>query len=307
MRSLLIHPEELTEKWIKRMAENGVEVLALHPAGGKNAHESLKSMLETIKTPAYQNLLAFAESLGLKIEYEFHAGSYLLPRELYDEHPEYFRMDENGNRVREIDFCVSNQQALDIVATRAVNLAKELNQKGDDYYFWLDDAKNAGCQCEKCKNLSPSDKNLIVMNAIVKELRKFKPNARVAYLAYQQTMPLPTAVKPEEGIFLEYAPISRKLDVPLSGHAGEWISGVKDLLGFFGKENSKVLEYWFDNSLFSGWKKPPVKFTPNAEVIKADLEYYSDLGFENISSFACYLGEDYEQLFGEPDVTAFKR
>ena len=57
MRSLLIHPEELTEKWIKRMVENGVDILALHPVGGKNAHESLKSMLETLKTPAYQNLL----------------------------------------------------------------------------------------------------------------------------------------------------------------------------------------------------------------------------------------------------------
>ena len=95
--------------------------------------------------------------------------------------------------------------------------------------------------------------------------------------------------------------------MPISDHDGEWILGVKALLDFFGRENSKVLEYWFDNSLYSRWKKPPVKFTPNAEVVKADLEFYSDLGFENISSFACYLGEDYEQLFGEPDVTAFKR
>jgi hypothetical protein len=39
--------------------------------------------------------------------------------------------------------------------------------------------------------------------------------------------------------------------------------------------------------------------------MKADFAYYRSLGFEDFSSFACYLGEDYEALFGEVDVTPF--
>lgn len=28
-------------------------------------------------------------------------------------------------------------------------------------------------------------------------------------------------------------------------------------------------------------------------------------GYENISVFACFLGQDYEKLYGEPDITPF--
>ena len=67
-----------------------------------------------------------------------------------------------------------------------------------------------------------------------------------------------------------------------------------------------MLEYWYDNSLFSNWKKPPAKFSPDNEMIKADIEFYKRLGFNDIASFACYLGEDYEALYGESDISAFE-
>ena len=43
------------------------------------------------------------------------------------------------------------------------------------------------------------------------------------------------------------------------------------------------------------------------KVIQADFDYYSDLGFKDISCFACYLGSDYVELHGEPDITAFAK
>ena len=39
--------------------------------------------------------------------------------------------------------------------------------------------------------------------------------------------------------------------------------------------------------------------------MRADFEFYRSLGFEDFSSFACYLGEDYEELHGEVDITPF--
>ena len=59
--------------------------------------------------------------------------------------------------------------------------------------------------------------------------------------------------------------------------------------------------------MFSDWKKPPCKFTPDNESIKKDIAFYRSLGFENIGSFACYLGEDYEKLWGEADYSAFEK
>ncbi len=38
-------------------------------------------------------------------------------------------------------------------------------------------------------------------------------------------------------------------------------------------------------------------------VIEADLAYYTAAGFREIAGFACYLGEDYEALHGEPDIS----
>ena len=42
-----------------------------------------------LKTPEYRALLDYAADRGLEIAYEFHAAATLLPRDLFDRHPEY--------------------------------------------------------------------------------------------------------------------------------------------------------------------------------------------------------------------------
>ncbi|MBQ8552244.1 MAG: DUF4838 domain-containing protein [Clostridia bacterium] len=303
MHGLLIHPGELTKKWIDRMADAGVRVLGLHPEGGKQAIDSLNNLLRLLETEEYRALIDYAIDVrGLEIEYEFHAAGWLLSRELFDTHPEYFRMDENGERVREIDFCLSNTEAIDVIAENAAALAKRLYRSAPRYYFWLDD-NSKPCGCELCRAISPSDAQLKVMNAIVTRLRRDDPSATLAYLAYQNFIVPPKTVKPADGIFLEFAPIKRDMNRPAS--EGAELDNVRELLAVFGTQNSKVLEYWYDNSLFSKWKKPPKQFKANNELIRGDLDFYCRLGFEVIASFACFLGDDYEELWGDVDIGAF--
>lgn len=303
---ILIHPEELTKKQIDRVKALGITTLSLHPRGGEKAHETLTEMLSMLKTAEYKLLIDYARGLGIEIEYEFHAASYLLPRELFETHPDYFRMDENGNRTADLNFCVSNEEALNIVVKRAAELAKKLYESTPNYYFWLDDVKNKSCKCPKCKTLSPSDQQLTVMNSIISELKKSDKNARLAYLAYFECIDSPKTVKPANGIFLEYAPIERDMHKRLSEADADIRDKITALINYFGKDRSKVLEYWLDNSLFSKWKKPPVRFSPDNDLISDDIKYYLDLGFENITSFACFLGDDYEELYGEADISSFK-
>ena len=155
------------------------------------------------------------------------------------------------------------------------------------------------------RNLNASEQQLVVMNAIMRRLRQQDSEAKLAFLAYHSCMEVPEQVKPEEGIFLEYAPINRTFDRPIQEQDCEDTKNLPLLLAYFGKENAKVLEYWYDNSLFSDWKKPPKAFTPNGDVIRMDMGYYRSLGCDYLSSFACFLGEDYEELFGEPDISDF--
>lgn len=304
-QSLLIHPEELSIKWIDRMHSLNVETITLHPRGGRNAYKTLEEMLQMLETEEFRSMLDYAASLGMNIEYEFHAASYLMPRSMFETHPEYFRKNAKGEPEPLLNFCVSNEEALDIVAQRAVELAKKLYRSTHRYFFWMDDVKESTCVCDKCSKLSESDITLIVMNRIIKELRKEIPDAQLAYLAYFGSMEVPTTVKPEKGIFLEYAPFERDPNKKLS-ESNPDEGKIVALLNFFGKKNAKVLEYWYDNSMYSNWTKPPKQFTPNHELIKDDIKYYRSLGFKDISSFACFLGFDYELLFGEPDLQDFK-
>jgi hypothetical protein len=145
---------------------------------------------------------------------------------------------------------------------------------------------------------------LILENRIIKELRTFDPQALLAHLAYHNTLPAPRQVKPEEGVFLEFAPIQRSWDIPLAmegvGRGGEkeyshskLMQYLKDNLTVFPAETAVVLEYWLDVSMFSYWRKPAVKLPWNKAVFEADMKTYGDLGIRNITTFAVFIDDKY--------------
>ena len=307
MRSqLIIHPEELSRAWIDRAAEAGITVLGIHPKGGQRAPIYLAEMVEMMKTPEYRALIDYAHERGLEIEYEIHAASYLVPRALFHEKPELFRVNEKGERTPHLNFCPSSEEAMRILAENAAALAEALYGSNDNFYFWLDDCRGSACGCEKCREYTSSEQQMLAVNAMARAVRAKKPQARFAYLAYADSMTPPYRVKPEEGIFLEYAPMEKyKNEEGSAALAAEEEKMLPALLGFFGREGAKVLEYWYDNSMFSGWVKPPKRFSPDAEALKRDISAYREMGFGYISSFACFLGEDYEELYGEADISPF--
>lgn len=301
---LIAHPEELTKGEIAAFKAAGADVLGLHPVGGNKATSSLENLLIWLKTDKGRRLLSYARSLGLEIEYEMHAASFLVPREMFSSHPEYFR-EANGVRTNDYNFCVSSDEMLRLMAKNAAALGRVLSPDTHDYYFWLDDAENNRCECEKCRTLSASDQSLIVANAIADELRRFDSSARVCYLAHLGTLTPPKSVKPAPGVFLEYAPMKRDRSIPVweDDNVKRELDALFDV---FEPGEAKILEYWYDNSMFSNWKKPPKKFTPDNERIAREIEFYRSLGVGNVTSFACYLGADYEALYGAPDFSAVK-
>lgn len=301
---LIAHSEELTKGEIAAFRAAGADVLGLHPVGGNKATSSLENLLIWLKTDKGRRLLSYARSLGLEIEYEMHAASFLVPREMFSSHPEYFR-EANGVRTNDYNFCVSSDEMLRLMAKNAAALGRVLSPDTHDYYFWLDDAENSRCGCEKCRVFSASDQSLIVANAIADELRRFDSSARVCYLAYLGTLTPPKSVKPAPGVFLEYAPMKRDRSIPVweDDNVKRELAALFDV---FEPGEAKILEYWYDNSMFSNWKKPPKKFTPDNERIAHEIEFYRSLGVGNVTSFACYLGADYEALYGAPDFSAVK-
>ena len=303
----IVHPDEVDNDLIYELVRNKVDCLGIHPVGGKDAYKTLEDLVSLLKTDEFRAKLNYAKECGLQIEYELHSMGYLMPKSLFSSHPEYFRMNEKGERNCDYNFCVSNSDAMDVVCKNAVMLAQNLYNSSPNYYFWVDDGRNVFCSCEKCKNISPSNQALMITNAITKAVRKFIPTSRFAYLAYMNTVTPPTLEK-EEGIFLEYAPFEKY--TATGENANELIKqeqlALTPLISYFGKDNAKVLEYWYDNSLYSKWKKPPQKFTLNSKQMQLDVDFYKDKGFSYVSTFGCFLGKDYEDLWGKADLSPMK-
>ncbi len=309
--SLLIHPDELSVNWINRAKKYGIPILGLHPVGGLTAHESMQELLCLCETPAFCDLLSQAEENGIQIEYEMHAMGYLLPRSEFAAHPDWFRMNENGERVADLNCCPSNEDALAYIAARAKDaaerLTKPLSKPTYRYFFWMDDALGGRCHCEKCRALSASDQQMRVMNRMLRAIREVYPTAKLAFLAYAECFDPPKYERPDDGIFLEFAPMDRDFHIPIDGDSEKnrnMVSKIPALLENFAGREWKVLEYWIDNSMFSGWKKPEKPLCEDKAVVHADFAFYRAQGFDDISTFACYLGPHYEALHGEPDISA---
>ena len=308
-RGIIIHAQDAGDYWADRLEKSALNVVGIHPAGGHDAHRTMEECIRLMQTSDWAKFTSRMEKAGIAVEYEMHALSWILERERFEKQPEWFRMDENGQRTPKFNCCASNDDALDYIRERSAALAKIFRPDTHKHYFWIDDVASAGCMCEKCRALSPSDQAMRITNAIAEGLQSVDPLAKESYLAYCATLELPSSEKPRDNLFLEFAPISRDFDTSLFDpdrpRNYEQVKNLPALLDFMGRTDAKVLDYWVDNSLFSGWKLPPKEFRLNAATMRADVEEYRKLGFDSITSFGCFLGENYAELYGDAELDEY--
>lgn len=308
-RGLLVHPEEYNETLLTELHAAGLNVLGIHPAGGKKASDTLEEAIRLHAFPAGIKKNEMAHRLGIEVTYEAHALRWLLPGSLFGLVPQWFRMNEKGDRTPDFHMCVSNEEAVFYLENRSEALARQLWTGSHRWSLWPDDVHGMGCRCPECQKLTVSDQALVIANAVQRGVKRVDPNARISFLAYQDTMEVPVKIQPEEGIFLEFAPIWRDHHCPLDDASSEKnrkeIRNVRQLISFFGKSGAQALDYWMDNSLFSQWQKPPRPFHLETDILKRDAAFYDKIGFESITSFGCFLGEDYRRLYGKPPILAY--
>jgi hypothetical protein len=295
-------PEDLTlADWPERAKHAGLSAIGIHH------QNSPQVVIDWQKADAGQHFLERCRKFGLDVEYELHAMKELLPRSLFGKNSELFRMSDKGERTPDANCCVHAERGLEVIAENAVNIAKALRPTTGRYFFWGDDGQ-PWCLCPKCRDLSPSDQALVVENRILQALRKLDAKARVAHLAYQNTLPPPRAVTPDEGVFLEYAPINRRYDTPYERQQdpkrADGLPALDANLGVFPRETAQVLEYWLDVSRFSGWKRPAVKLPWDKQVLLADVAAYRKRGIRHITTFAAWIDADYKERFGDLDCIA---
>jgi hypothetical protein len=304
-RGVVLVPEDLTlPDWPERARKAGLTTLALHTGS------SPRKLAGFVQSEKGQKLLARLKELGLEVEYELHAGSELLPRDLFAKDKELFRMDEKGERTPDANLCVTSRRALEIASENALSFSRILRPTTGRYFLWGDDGA-PWCRCPGCRHLPESDQALLLENRLLAALRSLDPRARLAHLAYARTLPAPSRVRPSPGVFLEFAPIDRRYDLPLSRTEDpvqrRHLTALDGNLAVFGREGSQALEYWLDASRFSKWTRPAKKIPFDPQNFAADLELYAARGMRHITSFSVFVDADYLALHGEPPLEDYGR
>lgn len=310
-RGVILYPFDLSlADWPARAAKAGLNTIALHAA------QRLDVLSDYMQSEAGEQFLADCKQHGIAVEYELHAMGELLSRELYYKDPTLFRLDENGRRNADSNCNPFSDTALDIIAEKAVERAQLFRSSTGRYFYWPDDGARWDFS-PQADGLNASDQALLVENHILKALRKhIDPQATLSHISYHQTLAAPNQIKPEEGIFLEFAPILRdfsksiaqrdaKTRRPSKTHPdpdtnGEYLDILAANMEIFGPETTQVLDYWLDVSLFSGWTRPAVELPWNEAVFKSDIAAYRKLGVKHITTFATYIDADYVKLHGDP-------
>jgi hypothetical protein len=296
-RGVVLLPSDLTlADWPERAQKAGLSTIGIHH------QNSPQAVIDWVKSPAGQRFLQKCRSLGLEVEYQIHAMRELLPRALFTKAPELFRMNEKGERTPDANCCVHSDRAVEIISDNAVRIARTLQPTTHRYFYYGDDGE-PWCLCPKCRDLSASEQALVIENQICRTLQKVDPKAQVAHSAYANTMRPPQKIKAGAGIFLEYAPIHRRYDIPYERQQdpkqSDGLGALDANLEVFSKDTAQVLEYWLDASRYSHWKRPAVKVPWNKETFLADVATYRKRGIRHVTSFAAWIDKDYLDRFGD--------
>jgi len=268
-RGLVIYPSssdvEQCVELVDFMAKNGFNFLYLHWNGNSSNCMSNQELVDATA----------------RREMGFAFGGHLLPgclpRDLFDTHPDYFRM-EKGVRTPNMNMCPSSAEAADIIAGNAKRYADIVFRYSNPeiLHLYTDDLFDGGwCSCPECAGLTDADQTLKILNAVAKRIPL--GGTKLAYPAYHSTLPPPPVVKPSSRIRLIAAFRERCYRHAMGECEAnrKYLQYCKDLVKAFPNE-PEVFEYYGDTILFR-WL--PVPLHP---IIGRDVEAYMAAGVDGI-------------------------
>ena len=111
------------------------------------------------------------------------------------------------------NLCFHNGDAVDLFASLVVRYAKE-NPSADYLHVWLADEYNNVCECEGCRETTPSYQYVELLNELDRRLTAEGLSTRIVFLLYQELLwpPIKARLENPERFVLMFAPISRTFE-----------------------------------------------------------------------------------------------
>ncbi|MGH2633625.1 MAG: DUF4838 domain-containing protein [Tepidiformaceae bacterium] len=209
-----------------------------------------------------------AATRAMRLQFGGHHLPAMVPRAAFADHPEWFPL-RGGVRDGRYNLCPTNPGATQELRRNARRFFERF-AGADIYHLWGDDIRGGGwCQCEGCAGLTPSDQALLATNVLAETLAEVHPRARIAHLAYHDTVEPPAKVVPKENVVALWAPRERcyahAIDDPVcEKNAVDYWRPYQGVLEVFGNEPGRVsiFEYHSDAILFKGLAPPHLRALP---------------------------------------------
>ncbi|MGE3075273.1 MAG: DUF4838 domain-containing protein [Dehalococcoidia bacterium] len=229
---------------------------------------------------------AEAAKRGIALQFGGHHLPGLLKRELFASHPDWFPL-RNGARDARYNLCVSSPDAIAEVSARAREFLQRFHGAAV-YHLWADDIVGGGwCSCDDCAALTPSDQALRATNVLAGVLAGIDAAARIAHLAYHDTIAPPKSVTPASNVTALYAPRNRNYAFPIDdpscprnvdGHYAELL-GLDET--FRDRPNALACFEYYSDAILYKWLDPP-----NLQVLPCDARAYARAGTFDFGNLA---------------------
>ena len=186
------------------------------------------------------------------------------------------------------NLCFHCGDAVDSFADLVVEYAKS-NPAVDYLHVWLADEYNNVCECEGCRQTTPSDQYVSLLNEIDRRLTAEKLSTRIVFLLYQELLwpPIREKLENPDRFVLMFAPISRTFEASYD------FSGSEVPIPAFERNHIVLPTNLQENLAFlRGWQK---LFHGDSFVYDYPLgrAHYGDFGYVHI---ARVISSDIKQL-----------
>ena len=165
----------------------------------------------------------FPKELGEGISYAKGIGGhtfsfFINPKDYFETHPEYFTMNEKGERVPDRQLCLTNPEVLEIVK-KGVRQWLEEDPSAKIISISQNDIQEP-CLCENCKKVYEEEGGaysgtiLRFVNAIAEDIAEDYPNVWVDTYAYQYSRSIPAKTRPRDNVMVRLCSIECDFSKP---------------------------------------------------------------------------------------------
>ena len=221
---------------------------------------------------------------------------YVSPEKYFKDHPEYFSMNEKGERFHGKkgfggQLCLSNPEVADIAAATLESFIESDRknlppQKVRNIYDISQlDNTNWMCLCPKCKELAEkegSDAALVLtfINRIARKIAVKHPEVTIRTFAYVSSEKAPRTIRPEKNVLIQICDLYTRSDC------------YRPLTHPFNAERRKIFDSWKEKgariAVWDYWNMAqggpyfsPPRVETIIDAIPGDLRYLKQIGAED--------------------------